>query len=101
VPIVGLRFDIPMGNGFAARASVGGGGLPRVNSGRKEAGSTVYLEQIHGDVAMALTYAAGKNLLLDIGPRGTYVFQKEKSRTEYNAFELFDLGVRAGVTLKF
>jgi hypothetical protein len=101
VPVVGLRFDIPMGNGFAARASVGGGGLPRVNSGRKEGGSTVYLEQIHGDAAMALTYAATKNLLFDIGPRLTYFFQKEKSQREENAFELVDLGIRAGVTLRF
>jgi hypothetical protein len=101
VPVVGVRFDIPMGNGFAARASLGGGGLPRVDSGRKEAGSTVYLEQIHGDASMALTYAMTKNLVFDIGPRATYFFQKEKSRTEFNAFELFDVGVRAGVTLKY
>lgn len=101
VPIVGLRFDIPMGNGFAARASIGGGGLPRVNSGRKEGGSTVYLEQIHGDGAMALTYAITKNLVFDIGPRLTYFFQREKSHKEDNAFELIDYGLRAGVTLKF
>jgi hypothetical protein len=101
VPVVGLRFDIPMGNGFAARASVGGGGLPRVNSGRKEGGSTVYLEQIHGDAAMALTYALTKNLVFDIGPRATYFYQREKSRRENNEFELIDIGARAGVTLKF
>jgi hypothetical protein len=101
VPIVGLRFDIPMGNGFAARASIGGGGLPRVNSGRKENGSTVYLEQIHGDAAMALTYAITKNLLFDIGPRLTYFFQREKSHQEDNEFQLIDYGLRAGVTLKF
>jgi hypothetical protein len=101
VPVVGLRFDIPMGGGFAARALIGGGGLPRVNSGRKEAGSTVYLEQIHGDASMALTYAITKNLLFDIGPRLTYFFQREKSHTENNEFELIDVGVRAGVTLKF
>jgi len=101
VPIVGLRVDIPMGNGFAARASIGGGGLPRVNSGRKEGGSTVYLEQVHGDATMALTYAITKNFVFDIGPRWTYFFQREKSHKEDNAFELVDYGVRAGVTLKF
>jgi hypothetical protein len=101
VPIVGLRFDIPMGNGFAARAAIGGGGLPRVNSGRKESGSTVYLEQIHGDASMALTYAITKNLVFDIGPRLTYFFQHEKSHQEDNAFQLIDYGLRAGVTLKF
>jgi hypothetical protein len=100
VPIVGLRFDIPMGNGFAARASIGGGGLPRINSGRKE-GGTVYLEQIHGDAAMALTYAVTKNVLLDIGPRLTYFFQHEKSHEDDNAFELIDYGLRAGVTFRF
>jgi hypothetical protein len=90
-----------MGNGFAARASIGGGGLPRVNSGRKEGGSTVYLEQVHGDATMALTYAITKNFVFDIGPRWTYFFQREKSHKEDNAFELVDYGVRAGVTLKF
>ena len=101
VPVVGLRADIPMGNGFAARASIGGGGLPRVNSGRKENGSTVYLEQIHGDATIALTYAITKNLLFDIGPRMTYFFKHEKSQQDDNAFELVDFGLRAGVTLKF
>ncbi len=101
VPVVGLRVDIPMGNGFAARASIGGGGLPRVNSGRKDNGSTVYLEQIHGDASMGLTYAITKNLLFDIGPRLTYFFQHEKSHQEDNAFQLIDYGLRAGVTLKF
>jgi hypothetical protein len=101
VPIVGLRFDIPMGNGFAARASVGGGGLPRVNSGRKEDGSTVYLEQIHGDAALALTYAITKNVVFEIGPRLTYFFQREKSDQADRAFELIDVGLRTGVTFKF
>ena len=101
VPVVGLRFDIPMGNGFAARASIGGGGLPRIDSGRKENGSTVHLEQIHGDAAMALTYAVTKNFVLDVGPRLTYFFLREKSRQDDNAFELIDYGVRAGVTFKF
>jgi len=101
VPIVGLRFDIPMGNGFAARASVAGGGLPRVNSLRKENGNTVYLEQIHGDGEFALTYAITKSMLLDVGPHATYFFQRKKSRNDDNAFELFDYGVRAGLTFKF
>jgi hypothetical protein len=50
---------------------------------------------------MALTYAITKNFLLDVGPRLTYFFQHEKSHKEDNRFELFDLGLRAGVTLKF
>ena len=101
VPVVGLRFDIPMGNGFATRASIGGGGLPRIDSARKENGSTVHLEQIHGDATMALTYAVTKNLVVDVGPRLTYFFIHEKSRQDDNAFELIDYGVRAGLTFKF
>ena len=72
-----------------------------MNSGRKEGGSTVYLEQIHGDAGMALTYTITKNLVFDVGPRLTYFFQHEKSHKENNAFELIDYGLRAGVTLKF
>jgi len=84
------------------RAAIGGGGLPRVNSGRKEAGSTVYVEQIHGDASMALTYAATQNLVFDIGPRLTYFFQHETSHHQKDsAFELVDVGLRAGMTLKF
>jgi hypothetical protein len=101
VPIVGLRFDIPMGNSFAARAAVSGGGLPRVNSLRKENGSTVYLEQIHGDAEFALTYAITKALVLDVGPHLTYFFQHEKSQRDDNAFELIDYGLRVGLTFKF
>ena len=101
VPIVGLRFDLPMGGGFAVRASISGGGLPRVNSGRKEGGSTVYLEQIHGDATVALTYAITKNFVVDVGPRMTYFFQREKSSRDENAFELVDFGLRGGLTLKF
>ena len=101
VPIVGLRFDIPMGGGFAARASVGGGGLPRIDSGRREAGSTIHLEQAHGDASLGLTYAFTPNLLLDVGPRLTYFFLREKSHHDDNRFEFYDAGVRAGLTLKF
>lgn len=101
VPIVGLRFDIPMDARFAARAWLGGGGLPQVNSGRKENGSTIYLEQVHGDAGMALTYAFTRNALLEVGPRITYFFQHTKSHHDENAFQLIDYGVRAGMTFKF
>ena len=100
VPVVGLRFDIPLGGGFGARASVGGGGLPLVNSGRRE-GGTVRFEQAQADAAMALTYAFTKNLLLDVGPRLSYFFQHEKSHEEDNAFRFVDYGLRAGLSLKF
>jgi hypothetical protein len=100
VPIVGLRFDIPLGDRFAARVSIGGGGLPRVSTGRKE-GGTVYLEQVHGDAAGTLTYAFTPNMLLEVGPRLTYFFQHEKSHEDDNAFQLIDYGVRVGLTFKF
>ena len=100
VPIVGLRLDIPLGGRFAARASIGGGGLPRIDSGRKE-GGTVYLEQVHGDAAIAMIYAITKNLSLEGGPRLTYFFQHEHSHEDDNQFELFDVGLRVGLTLKF
>ncbi len=100
VPIVGLRFDIPMGPRFAARATVGGGGLPRVDSGRKE-GGTVYLQQIHADAGLSVLYAISRALQLDVGYHVTYFFQREKSHAEDNAFELYDNGVHAGLTFRF
>lgn len=100
VPIVGLRFDVPLGGGFGARASLSGGGLPRIDSGRRE-GGTVYLEQIHGEASLALTYSIAKTVLLDAGPHITYLFQHEKSHEDNNAFELIDVGARVGVTFRF
>jgi hypothetical protein len=100
VPIVGFRVDIPMGPRFAARASVGGGGLPRVDSGRKE-GGTVYLQQIHADAGLSVVYAITRALLVDVGYHFTYFFQHEKSHEDDNAFELIDSGARAGLTLRF
>ena len=100
VPIVGFRFDIPMGPRFAARATVGGGGLPRVDSGRKE-GGTVYLQQIHADAGLSVLYAISRALQFDVGYHVTYLFQREKSRAEDNAFELYDNGVHAGLTFRF
>lgn len=100
VPIIGLRFDIPMGNGFGATAAVSGGGLPRIDSGRRE-GGTVYLRQVHGDAGFGLTYAFTKALGMEIGPRLTYFYQRETSHEDDNRFQLFDYGVRAGLTLKF
>ena len=100
VPIVGFRFDVPMGPRFAARATVGGGGLPRVDSGRKE-GGTVYLQQIHADAGISVVYAITRALLLDVGYHLTYFYQHEKSHEDDNAFELYDNGLRVGLTLRF
>jgi hypothetical protein len=100
VPIVGFRFDVPMGPRFAARATVGGGGLPRVNSGRKE-GGTVYLQQIHADAGISVVYAITRALQLDVGYHLTYFYQHEKSHEDDNAFELYDNGLRVGLTIRF
>src|SRR2546429_286419 len=100
VPIVGGRFDIPMGPRFAARATVGGGGLPRVDSGRKE-GGTVYLQQIHADAGISVVYAITRALQLDVGYHLTYFYQHEKSHEDDNAFELYDNGLRVGLTIRF
>ena len=100
VPIVGVRFDIPMGPRFAARATVGGGGLPRVDSGRKE-GGTVYLQQIHADAGISVVYAITRALQLDVGYHLTYFYQHEKSHEDDNAFELYDNGLRVGLTIRF
>lgn len=100
VPIVGFHFDVPMGPRFAARATVGGGGLPRVDSGRKE-GGTVYLQQIHADAGISVVYAITRALLLDVGYHLTYFYQHEKSHEDDNAFELYDNGLRVGLTFRF
>jgi len=101
VPIAGIRIDIPMGDRFAARASVGGGGLPAVDSLRKEDGRTVHLTQIHVDGGLAVTYAVTRNVLLEAGYRYTYFFQHETSRETDNAFELSDNGFRFGLSVAF
>jgi hypothetical protein len=100
VPIVGFRLDIPMGPRFAARASLRGGGLPRVDSGRKD-GGTVYLQQTHGEAGLSVVYAITRALQLDVGYRFIYFYQHEKSPVEDNAFELIDSGGRLALTYRF
>lgn len=100
VPIVGIRADIPMGERFAARVSLSGGGLPHIDSGRKE-GGTVYLDQAHGDVGLGIVYAVTRAVLIDAGYYLTYFTQHEKSREDDNVFQLIDNGFRAGVTFRF
>ena len=100
VPIAGLRIEIPLGERFAARASLAGGGIPAVDSLRKE-GGTVHLSQIHVDGGLAVTYALARNVLLEAGYNYTYFFQHETSSKEDNLFELSDSGVRLGLSFAF
>jgi len=100
VPIAGLRIEIPMGERFAARASLAGGGIPAVDSLRKE-GGTVHLSQIHVDGGLAVTYALARNALLEAGYNYTYFFQHETSSKEDNLFELSDSGFRLGLSFAY
>jgi len=100
VPIVGLRWDQPLGEHWQMRGAVSGGGLPRVDSLRQE-GGTVYLQQSHADVAAGLVYRWGRAMELAFGYHFSYFFQHEKSREDDNRFELVDNGVRARFLLRF
>jgi len=100
VPLVGIRADYPLGGRLGVTASLAGGGLPRVDSLRKE-GGTVWLQQQHADAGLSLTYAVTAALRLDAGYHFTYLFQEEKSHEDQNTFRLFDNAFRLGLTYKF
>src|SRR5262245_11877201 len=100
VPILGFRADFPLGDRFAGRAFVSGGGLPPVNSLRKE-GGTIYLSQAHADAGLSLTCRITRALEAEVGYRFTYFFQHENSHEDDNTFELIDNGLRLGLTWRF
>ena len=100
VPILGLRWEHPLGQRLLMRASVAGGGLPRVDSLRRE-GGTVYLRQSHADAGAGLAYLLGPHARIELGYDFTYFFQREKSSEDDNLFELIDGGVRARFTVRF
>ena len=100
VPLLGVRVDYPLRGHLGLTASVAGGGLPRVDSLRKE-GGTVWLQQSHADAGLGLTYALTTALRLDTGYHFTYFFQEEKSHEDQNTFQLFDNAFRVGLTLRF
>lgn len=100
VPILGLRWDHPLSSRLLLRMSVDGGGLPRVDTLRKE-GGTVYLQQSHADASLGLAYIFGPHAQLDAGYHFTYFFQHEKSHEDNNLFELIDNGAQARFTLRF
>lgn len=100
VPILGLRWDHPLSSRLLLRMSVEGGGLPRVDSLRKE-GGTIYLQQRHADASIGLAYIFGPQAQLEAGYHFTYFFQHEQSHEDNNLFELIDNSAQARFTLRF
>jgi hypothetical protein len=89
-----------VGDHFGVRTFIDGGGLPPVNSLRKE-GGTIYLSQAHADAGLSVTYRITRALEAEAGYRFTYFFQHEKSHEDDNTFELIDNGFRVGLSLRF
>jgi hypothetical protein len=100
IPLLGVRLESPLGDRLSLTASLTGGLLPRVDSGRKE-GGTVYLQQSHADAALGLTYALTAALRLEASYRLTYFTQHELSHEDNNAFLLLDNGFRLTLTYRF
>ena len=100
VPIAGLRWSHALGEHWLIRFGVSGGGLPRVDSLRKE-GGTVHLQQSHADADAGLVYRWRSGTELDLGYHFTYFFQHETSHEDDNQFELIDNGVRARLSIRF
>ena len=95
VPILGLRWDHPLGPRLLLRTSVGGGLLPRIDSLRKE-GGTIYLQQSHADAGAGLVYLLSPHAEINAGYHFTYFFQHEQSHEDNNRFELVDNGLQFG-----
>jgi len=100
VPIAGLRWTHQLSDHWGFRLGVAGGGLPKVDSLRKE-GGTVYLQQSHADGDAALVYRWRGGAEFEIGYHFTYFFQHEKSHEDDNRFELIDNGLRARFSVRF
>jgi len=100
VPIAGLRWTHGLGERWLLRLGVSGGGLPKVDSGRKE-GGTVFLQQAHADADAGLVYRWRGGAELEFGYHVTYFFQYEKSHEDINDFELSDNGVRVKFSMRF
>lgn len=100
IPVLGLRWDHPLGRHWLLEASVSGGGIPSVDSLRQE-GGTVYLQQSQADASIGLVYTFGPHAQLEVGYHFTYFFQHEHSHEDNNLFELIDNGAQARFTLRF
>lgn len=101
VPILGLRWDYPLRPGLILRTSVSGGGLPKVDSLRSEAGGTLSFEQIHTDASLGLVYMLNRHVQLETCYHFTYFYQYSTSAEDKNLFEFIDDGLRLGVIFRF
>ena len=81
VPIVGLRWDHPLGANFLLRTSVDGGVLPKVDSLREE-GGTLYVQQTHADANVGIIYSLGRRAQLELGYHFTYLFLYQTSHED-------------------
>jgi hypothetical protein len=100
VPVAGLRLEYRLADRFTVWGSVEGGGLPRVDSLRKE-GGTVWLEQHHADAGIGVTYAISPSVFVGAGYQLTYFFQHEHSHEDGNTFQLLDSALRLRVGWRF
>jgi len=100
VPIAGLRWSHRLRERWLLRLGASGGGLPEVNSGRKELG-TVFLQQANADADAALVYRWPGGSELAFGYHFTYFFQHEKSHEDINDFELIDNGFQVKFSMPF
>jgi len=100
VPVLGLRADFPLSDRIGARAFIASGGLPPVNSLRKE-GGTVYLSQAHADAGVSIIYRITRAVEAEAGYRLTYFFQHESSHEDDNTFQLIDNAFRLGLNFHF
>jgi len=100
VPILGFRWEHPLATRLFWTASLSGGGLPKVNSLRRE-GGVVHLTQAHADAGVGLSYLVAPRARLDLRYQFTYYLQDERSHEDANRFELIDNGVRVGAVLAF
>jgi hypothetical protein len=95
VPIVGLVATRPLGARLALRAAADVGGVPWVNSLRREGGE-VRLRQFHADLDMGVRTALTRHLALDAGIALRDFVQHELSGEDDNVIHLRTLAVRAG-----
>jgi len=100
VPLLGLRATYPVGEHVSLTASLSGGILPWINSGRTE-GGTVFITQSHADLGLGLAYAVTPALRLEASYQLRYFTQHEVSHEDNNAFLLIDNGFRLSLNYRF
>ena len=92
VPLLTLRFELPIARTFSLTSVVTGGWLPSVNSLRSE-GGIVRISQGHADVSIGMCRRLGAKVRLDATIHGSYFTQHEVSREDDNDIRLRSVGV--------